>query len=1131
MAAIKAAREEQGVTGIAEWLKRVGLEKYARVFDEHELTLDVLPHLTESDIDQLGLPIGPRRRLMVAIQALAAAAPPSIPDPDAARPQRAPSPGAERRQLTVMFCDLVGSTSLAERVDAEELREVMKAYRRACGDVVARYDGHVAQYLGDGVMVYFGWPRAHEDDPERTLRAALDIVAAVKAIGAAEPLAVRIGVATGPVVVGETAEGGHTEANLAVGETPNLAARLQALATSNEVVIAPGTRRLVGDAFALTDLGARALKGIGDSVQVWRVDAVHRTKGRFEAAHGTTNLPPLVGRDEEIALLLRRWEQACGGEGQVVLVGGEPGIGKSRLTQEFRDRIVGPCTILRYQCSPYHVNSALYPFIEQFEYLAGFSRDDTPEQKLDKMEAVLTATGADDSESAALFAALLSLPVDRYPAVNLSPQRRKEKTLVATAGLIEGLARREPVMMLVEDLHWIDPTSQELLNLLVARLQGLHVLLLTTYRLEYTAPWVGQSGVTALTLTRLGRRQGARLVEEVTQGRALPPEVLEEILARTDGVPLFVEELTRSVLESGLLRQNGDHYSLLAPLSSLAIPTSLRDSLMARLDRLAPIREIAQIGACIGRDFSYELLAHISALDAAALEAALDKLVDAGLVLRRDLPPDATYSFKHALVQDAAYDSLLKSRRVQLHARIAHVLETAFADRVASKPEWLAHHHTHAGNLEAAISLWRRAGQLAIERVALQEAVAHLQRGLGLVGQLPPSAERDRLELTIREPLNAAWTGLRGWAASEVGENASAILHLAKREGRADSLLLGLWWMWTSIITQGRISDSVPWAQRLLEEGREADDLDLQIFGHAAAMVTHLLLGQLAESRAQAGHVFALYDPRRAERWIQLTGHDLKTFVDVYACQMIWMLGFPEQAVRISEASHAHARTVGHAFNLVWAVTFGAYAFAYRREPERLLERLSEGDRLAREQGIAFISRVSIPQATGIAQLHQGRPLEAMATLRTGIENWTKLGGHVRVPYLKAKLAEATALAGPLDTALSLIDECLEQIERPAWQEREWLAEVLRIKGWILMQQGRTEAAEVQLRAAIQCAREQQAKSWELRAATTLAELLSQRGEADAARDLLTPIYGWFTEGFDTPDLIDARTLLDELGS
>lgn len=1115
---------------IEEWLEQIGLGKYAALFTEHEITVDVLSHLTESDINQLGLPTGARRRLIVGIAALTAASG----TPPGATETRPSVPAAqrhgERRQLTVMFCDLVGSTSLAERLDPEELRDLMQTYRTACGDVAVRYDGHVAQYLGDGLMVYFGWPRAHEDDAHRGVRAALEMVQAVQAIQAVQPLAVRIGVATGPVVVGEAAKEGHTEATLAVGETPNLAARLQGLAAANEVVIAGATRRLIGDAFALTDLGARPIKGIAEPVPVWRADAVRRTQGRFEAAHAGMALAPLVGRDEEIALLLRRWQQALEGEGQVVLIGGEAGIGKSRLSQALRKRLTEPHAVARYQCSPYHLNSALYPFIEQFEFLAGFSRDDTAEQKLDKMEASLVGTAEQIAESAPLVAAMLSLPTDRYQSLKVSPQRQKEKTLEALAGQLEARARRTPVLMLFEDLHWVDPTSQELLDLLVPRLQELPVLLMTTYRPEHAPPWIGQRGVTSLTLNRLGRNQVAQLVDTVTAGRPLPAEVLAEILSHTDGVPLFVEELTKSVLESGLLEESGGQYTLLEPLGALAIPTSLRDSLAARLDRLAPAKEIAQIGACIGREFSYDLLSRISPVGREQLDAALARLVEAGLVMRRGFPPDAIYIFKHALMQDAAYDSLLKSRRSQIHGTIAHVLKTDFANRVAHEPEWLAHHYTQAGDPAAAVPLWRDAGALAIERVALLEAIAHFQTGLRLLDQLPQTDDRDRIELTIREQLNAAWAGLRGWAASEIDANSAAILRLATSQRNTQSLLLGLWWMWTSTITQGRIADSLPWAERLLAEGRETGDIDLRIFGHATAMVPHFFLGHLAEGRAHADQVLAQYDPHRAEKWIQLTGHDLRTFVDVYACQLIWMQGYPDQAIQVSERSNAQAHAVGHAFNLVWALTFSAYTFAYRREPERLLERLSDVDRLAREQGLPFIFQVSAPQAEGLARLQSGQLPEAIRLLRAGIDSWTSLGGHVRVPYLKSALAEALALRGELDAALDLIDECLEQIHRPDWQERVWLPEVLRLKGWMHMSQGDDEEAETHLRVSIECAIAHQAKSWELRSATTLAGLLARQGRRDAARDVLAPVYGWFTEGFDTQDLIDARVLLDTLG-
>ncbi|MCG3134134.1 MAG: hypothetical protein HMLKMBBP_01421 [Planctomycetes bacterium] len=1113
---------------LAAWLQKAGLEKHAAVFADNEITLEDLPHLTDADLDRLGLPIGPRRRLAVAIEALrapksAAPAAPSAPDTAAVQPV------GERRQLTVMFCDLVGSTALAAELDPEELRDLIQKYRKACGDVVTRYDGHVAQYLGDGLMVYFGWPAAHEDNAERGVRAALEMVQAVKTIRAARPLAVRIGLATGAVVVGDASEGGTTEARLAVGEAPNLAARLQALAGTDEVVIGPSTRRLVRNAFALSDLGEHRLKGFADPVSVFRVDGVRRTGGRFDAAQAGGDLAGMIGREEEITLLHDRWRRAKDGEGQVVCVGGEAGIGKSRLSHGLRERIVEPHAELRYQCSPYHLHSALYPFVEQCETAAGFARDDTPAQRLAKLEASLVGTPAQVAAAAPFLAALLSLPTDGYPPIQLPPQKRKERTLEALAAQVVGRARTEPVLVVFEDLHWLDPTSQELLDALVPRIRDLPVMVLATHRPEYAVPWSGQSHVSTIGLSRLERGSVAAIVAGVTGGRELPPEVLAHIVSHTDGVPLFVEELTKSVLESGLLSLKDGRWTLDAPLPTLAVPTSLKDSLAARLDRLGAVKEIAQLGACIGREFPHDLLAAVSSFRGGDLDAGLARLLESGLITRRGEAPDAVYTFKHALVQDAAYDLLLKSRRQQLHAQLAHALETTFAAQVTGRPERVAHHHTQAGNVDSAIPLWRQAGTLAIARVALQEAVAHLSAALRLIGQVPPSGDRDALELSIREQLNAAHAGLRGWAAQEIGVNTEAILRLARGRGNAQQHILGLWWMWTNTITQGRIADSQPYADELLAACAAADDPDLRLFGPAAAMVSNFFLADLPKARAHADRVLSLYDASRAERWIRLTGHDLRNFVEVYSHQWIWMEGRPDTALEVSRGAEAHARKVGHAFNLVWSLTFGSYAWAYRREAEPLRKRVEDLDRMARDQGIAFMYQVSIPQLAAFEKLHSGRVREAAADLRRTIDAWTGVGGRVRVPFLKSALAQATAMQGDLAGAAGLIEECLEQIERPAYQERIWLPEILRLKGWVLSRQGRTAEGEAQLRAAVDTARRHGTKSWELRAATTLAELLRDRGDAAGAREVLEPVCAWFTEGAGTKDVTEARSLLASL--
>ena len=671
------------MNSVREWLDDIGLGKYAEIFAAEEVDLRALAHLEESDLKDLGLPLGPRKTILAALAHGVPAAPRALDAKSDATPH-----SAERRQITVMFCDLVGSTALSERLDPEDLRGLMQAYQRAAGAVVERYDGHVAQYLGDGLMVYFGWPVAHEDDAERAVRAALEIVDAVKAVDAPAPLQVRVGIATGPVVVGDTGDGDASVPNLAVGETPNLASRMQGLASVDEIVIANTSHRLTAAVFDYDDLGEQSVKGLLAPVRSWRVVGVAAAESRLEAHGG--HLSPLVGREQEIGLLMERWDRAQDGEGQVVLLSGEPGIGKSRIAQLLRERIAEmPHVRLRYQCSPYHSNTAFHPIVEQLERAARFATDDTVDVRLDKLEALL-AQGTDTVDEIASFVApLLSLPVDRYPSLGLSPQKHKERAIEALGDQLLGLSRTNPVLFLIEDVHWCDPSTLQLLGDTIGRIAEARVLMVATFRPEFVPPWSGHGHLTMHSLNRFGRRHAAKLAMQVADGKPLPEDVIDQIIAKTDGVPLFVEELTKTVLESGFLIDAGDHYRLDAPLPALAIPATLRDLLMARLDRLGADREVAQIGACLGRTFSYELLATVSEMAAQDLAEALNRLVANELLFVRGIVPNASYAFKHALVQDAAYDSLLKRNRQRHHGRIAAILES----------EFLAHHHTQAGSL------------------------------------------------------------------------------------------------------------------------------------------------------------------------------------------------------------------------------------------------------------------------------------------------------------------------------------------------------------------------------------------------------------------------------------------------
>src|SRR5690242_18618866 len=797
---------------VADWLRSLGLEQYEAAFRENDVDGEVLPTLTDEELKNIGVSsLRHRRRLLEAIANLqgdgtsSQATEPSGDHEASTSADDAVSSGGERRQLTVMFCDLVGSTALSEKLDPEELRDLLHAYRTLCGDVIARYDGFVARYVGDGILTYFGWPAAHEDDAERAVRAALEIVQTVKRASATEALSVRIGIATGPVVVGEAAGVGD-QSKLAVGSTPNLAARLQGLAAADQIVIANSTRRLVGNAFDLSDLGEHDLKGIAEPVHAWRVERLAVMESRFDAHHTAAGLTPLVGREEEVDLLLRRWTQARDGEGQVVLLCGEPGIGKSRILSVLRERLEAQgVQALRFQCSPYSINSAFWPIIDNFERALKFARDETVEAKLDKLEALVVTHYGRPLADVRFVASILSIPCEeRYGVLSMTPQRHKDETLRTLVDITEAAAHRQPSVLLFEDAHWADPTTLEVLDLLIDRVRTMPLLVVLTHRPEFQSRWSGHGHVGALNLSKLTRAQSTAMVLALAGGKALPGPLLEQILTRTDGVPLFVEELTKAVLESGELKDAGDYYEYTGSARAVTIPATLRDSLMARLDRFMPVREIAQIGAAIGREFSYELIEAVAPMPQSQLDEALARLCESGLAFRRGTPPDAIYSFKHALVQDAAYDSLLKRRRQELHGKIARAIEQRFPHLKTAEPEVLAHHLTEAGCAEAAIPLWQRAGELALKRMALTEAIAHLNQGLELVTTLPPSSERDASELGLRTRLGTAWTALKGWAASEVSTSLHPALALARSLGRHDALVPIFSGLFRNVLSQGR---------------------------------------------------------------------------------------------------------------------------------------------------------------------------------------------------------------------------------------------------------------------------------------------------------------------------------------
>ena len=1108
---------------LSTWLQDSGLAQYLPLFEQHSIDLRSLPLLTDVDLAELGVPLGHRRLLLKAVAELGGAAPPAE-SLSAAQGDRTPR-DAGRRQLTVLFCDLVGSTALAQRLDPEALRDLMRDYQQACGAVIERFAGHVAQYLGDGLVVYFGWPQAHEDDAERAVRAALEIIAAVHRVAGPESLQVRIGIATGVVVVGETGTGDASVPSAAVGETPNLAARLQGLAGPDQIVIASATHRLLGDNFEVDDLGDHSLKGIDGPVRARRIRGVARTESRFEATHAG-RYTPFVGREEELALLLARWEQAREGEGQVVLLVGEPGIGKSRITQVLRERLAPtPHTRLGYQCSPYHSGSAFYPIVEQLERAAGFERDDSPERKLDRLEAVLVLPADERPSVTPLFAALLSLPIDRYPPRMLSPQKHKELTIAALVDQPIRLAAQQPVLMICEDAHWIDPSTLETLALAVERFRQAAVLLLITCRPEFVPPWTGHGNVTLLNLNRLSRRNGAQMMQRLTGAKPLPDQVLAQILDRTDGVPLFVEELTKHMLEAGLLRDTGERYELSGPLPALAIPSTLQDSLMARLDRLAPVKEVAQMGACIGREFSHELLAAVALLPEEDLNTALGKLVASELVFRQGSGPEATYNFKHALVQDAAYESLLKSRRQQIHERIARALEKDFPDAVKARPEVLALHLTRAGLIDAALVQWIAAVWLGQANHRFREALGHVDAGLAIVERASARERADR-ELEL---LNAgvgchfALTGYASASATALLARAEALLDQA-----SDPQLIGTVLASVSIraYVAGDLPKATAMAERFLALAEETGDVTQRAFAYTVAAAP--LCQQCEFERARQLLEFAAknYDP--AQRQTSLRDNDLKVIAFTWLALIHHSIGSADQARRHLRLAVDHAAAIARPFSLSLALCRGSIRLADAGDYEEALDMSRRCIELCDAQSLPYWKAWAMV-GEGAALLGLGQPERAEARLAEASARLAATGTRIDIGYLRAWRAIALAQLGRYDEARREADggrdQCLQSGQQVA------LPRLACARGVVeLLDHGADEsAAEQWLGTALAEAHARGLRMDELRAATALARLWQQQGKPQAARELLVPIYGWFTEGFDCAGLKDAKALLDQL--
>ncbi len=1095
------------MTEVRQWLESLGLGQYASAFEEHAVDPEMLSRLTADDLKEIGVQaLGHRKRLLDAAAAIGPVAAPS--------PRPARSADAERRHLTVLFCDLVGSTALATRLDPEDTRRVIRRYQDVCAGVIARFEGFLARFMGDGVLAYFGYPRAHEDEAERAVRAGLALVDAVGALEGpdGDALAARVGIASGLVVVGDLIGEGAAQEEAVVGDAPNLAARLQGIAAPGQVLVAEATRRLLGLGFALHDVGEQSLKGIEAPVRVSAVVGERPVESRFEAMRVAPL--PMVGRDQELALLLERWALAKAGEGQGVLLVGEAGIGKSRIGRALLDAIAGEAHVrVRYQCSPYHRDSALWPVIQQLRRAIDVAGDESAEAKLEGLEALLARAVDDVASVAPLFAALLDLDATaRYGALALSSQAQRARTLEALVQQMLGLAERDPTLLILEDGHWIDPTTLEMIAHCLDRIEGARVLMLVTSRPDEQPALAAHPHVTRLALNRLSRGGAASIVARLG-GDRLPTSTVEAILARSDGVPLFVEELTKAVLETG----------------ESSIPASLHDSLMARLDRIPDVKEIAQTAACIGREFDFQLLAAVADRPEAEVLAGLHELAAANLIFRRGTQPDARYTFKHALVQDAAYGSLLRSTRRTLHERIGSVLQKHYPQVVEAAPEMLGHHLARAGMTVAAAACWGRAGQQAFARSAYAEAIAHLDNAIDSLGDLPEDDERTGQALQYQTTRAAALASTEGQAAHETEAAYRAARDLCARLGDPPSIF--------------PILRGIHSVHFLRGEHEAAYELGLEFSAlaerHSARVPRYFSLvymgaslwarGELARAREKLEEVLHLYDEDTDREVVHVYGHDGRSAALQHLSPTLCLLGYPDQALTRANDGISHAEQIGSIFALAWALSFATRTLALRREyaaSEAVALRL---DALAREHGLPLLENFA-KMHLGRAAVGSGRTDEGMAQIREGLaRNRSMRTELLRAEHLAA-LAEALIRDRRLDEAARVLEEALEWTERSC--ERFAEAELCRLQGELLVARRASPShaePERWLLKSLEIARRQAARLWELRAATSIARLGAARGQDQRARELLAPVCDWFDEGAGTGDLADARALLAEL--
>jgi class 3 adenylate cyclase/predicted ATPase len=1045
-------------------------------------------------------------------------------------PPSSPILAGERRQVTVLFADISGFTALAETMDPEDVRQVMNACFAQLVPVVETYGGTIDKFIGDEIMALFGAPMAHDNDAERAVRAALAMQAALVAFNTAQgtTLGLHCGLNTGLVIAGGIGTPSRQDYSV-MGDAVNLAARLEDASERGQIFVGPETYHLTRTLFRYEPLAPMALKGKTDPVQVYQVLGLQDMPESQETA-AAAGLP-LVGRSSELTLLLDRWAQATQGMGHVVVLSGEAGIGKSHLAAALGERVVQEGNLrLTIRCSPYHIHSALYPIRAHLERLLHGPGAESATAKVERLELLLRPTGLPLEPVVPLLAALVSIPLpeERYTPLHLSPQQQKQQTLEALVTWLVAAATRQPILSVWEDLHWADPSTLELLELLLRQVPTAHMLLVVTCRPPFQPPWGIRSYLTSLMLSRLGQLQVEQLVTHVTTGKALPPEVMRQVMVKTDGVPLFVEECVKMVLESFLVREEEEQYVLTGPLPPLAIPPTLQETLMARLDHLAPGKTVAQVGATVGRDFAYTLLAAVAPLDATVVQQGLSQLVEAELLYQRGHLPQAQYRFKHALIQEIAYQSLLKSPRQHYHQRIAQALEEQFTETTEAQPELLAYHCTEAGLIEQAIGYWQKAGQSAVQRSAHVEAIAHLRQGLELLKTLPKTSKRTQCEVDMLIALGASLLAVQGYAASEVGETYTHARLLCEHLDDPHQIFPVLRGLWNYYLVRAEYQTAQPLGAQLLTLAQHTQDSAMLLAAHRALGTTLLWLGEVALAHAHFTQSIALYDPQQHRTSAFLYGEDAGVICHIYAAWTLWYLGYPDQALARCQEAVALAQQMAHPFSLGFALFFAALLHQFRREVRLTQERAEAAVSLATEQGFPhWRAEGSILRGWALAQ--QGRAQEGIKQLHQGLMAWRATGAEEGRPYFLALLAKAHGIMRQPEAGLAVLTEALTLMDTT--DERVWEPELYRLKGEFFLQQSLDNQAEAEscFNHAIHMAQSQQAKSWELRATTSLARLWQQQGKRQEAHDLLAPVYGWFTEGFDTADLQEAKALLDAL--